>query len=135
MKRSCCCWLWQKHHQRHDGMLIFMRLLRIRGTRRSLKRLNMKGYSAKFAEVLYESTSHLKKALFCLCEDLQSLYYNRYEIRNLLILYNTNAIAWISVYSSYLPAPVKVAWVMLASYYRRAFVVDDAFRKNQAASL
>ncbi len=96
----------------------------------------MKGYSAKFAGILYESISHLKKALFCLCEDLQSLYYNRDEIRNLLILYNTNAIAWVSIYSSYLPAPVKVAWVMLASYYRRAFVVDDdASRKNQAASL
>jgi hypothetical protein len=29
-----------------------------------------------------------------------------------------------------------VVWVMLASYYRRAFVVDDdASRKSQAASL
>jgi hypothetical protein len=95
----------------------------------------MKGYSAKFADILYQSISHLKKALFCICEDLQSLYNNTDKIRNLLILYNTNAIAWVSVYSSYLPAPVKVAWVILSSYYRRAFVVDDAPHKNQAASL
>jgi hypothetical protein len=72
----------------------------------------MKGYSAKLASALSHSVSHLKKALSCLCQGLQSLYCN-----------------------SYLPAPVKVAWVMLASYYRRAFVVDDASRKNQAASL
>jgi hypothetical protein len=54
----------------------------------------------------------------------------------LIILYAANAVAWISVYSNYLPAPVKVAWVILSSYYRRAFVVDeDASRKNQPASL
>ena len=95
----------------------------------------MKGHSSKFAGTLTHSISHLKKALFCLCQGFQSFYYNREEICNLLILYNTNAIAWVSVYSSYLPAPVKVVWVMLASYYRRAFVVDDASRKNQTASL
>jgi hypothetical protein len=95
----------------------------------------MKGYSAKLANALFHPISHLKKALFCLCQGLQSPYCNRDEIRNLLILYNTNAIAWVSVYSSYLPAPVKVVWVMLASYYRRAFVVDDVSRKNQAVSL
>jgi hypothetical protein len=96
----------------------------------------MKGYSAKFVGVLSHSISQLKKALFRLFHGLESLFYcNRDEIRNLLILYNTNAIAWVSVYSTYLPAPVKVVWVMLASYYRRAFVVDDASRKSQAASL
>ena len=97
----------------------------------------MKGYSAKLAGALSHSISHLKKALFRLFHGLESLFYcNRDVIRNLLILYNTNAIAWVSVYSSYLPAPVKVVWVMLASYYRRAFVVDDdASRKSQAASL
>ena len=94
----------------------------------------MKGYSAKLAEVLYQSISHLKKALFCLCQGLQSLYCNRDEIRNLLILYITNAIAWVSVYNSYLPTPVKVAWVILSSYYRLAFV-DDASRKDESASL
>jgi hypothetical protein len=93
----------------------------------------MKGYSAKLAAVLYQSISHLKKALFCLCQGLQSLYCNRDEIRNLLILYITNAIAWVSVYSNYLPTPVKVVWVILSSYYRRVFV-DDASRKNQTAS-
>jgi len=95
----------------------------------------MKGYSARFSGLLYQSISHLKKALFCLCQGLQSfLCCNKDEIRNLLVLYITNAIAWLSVYSSYLPAPVKVVWVILSSYYR-AFVVDDASRENEAASL
>lgn len=112
-----------------------MRPLRGWGQGGLLKRLNVKGYSAKLADVLYQLISHLKKALFCLCQGLQSfLYCNRDEIRNLLILYITNAIAWVSVYSSYLPTPVKVAWVILSSYYRLAFV-NDASRKNQAASI
>jgi len=81
--------------------------------------------------MLYQSIIDLKKILLILCQSLQSLYYNRDEIRNLLILYIINAIAWVSVYSSYLPTPVKVVWVILASYYRRVF--DDASRKSQAA--
>ncbi len=96
----------------------------------------MKEHSAKLSAASCQSISHLKKALFCPCQGLQSLYCNRDEIRNLLILYITNAIAWVSVYSNYLPTPVKVVWVILSSYYRRAFVIDeDASRKNQAASL
>jgi hypothetical protein len=91
----------------------------------------MKGYSAEFVGVLYQSIIELKKGLLILCQGLQSLYYNRDKIRDLLILYIINAIAWVSVYSSYLPTPVKVVWVILASYYRRAF--DDASRKNQTA--
>jgi hypothetical protein len=84
----------------------------------------------------YHLMSHIKKALFYLCEGLQSLYCSKEDIRNLITLYTTNAVAWISVYSNYLPAPVKVAWVILSSYYRRAFVVaDDPSRKNQPASL
>ena len=95
----------------------------------------MKKYSAKLAAVTYQSISYIKEALFCLCQSLQSLLCcNKDEIRNLLILYTTNAVAWLSVYSSYLPAPVKVVWVILSSYYRRAFV-DDASHKNQAAPL
>jgi hypothetical protein len=135
MKRSCCWWLWQKHHQRHDGRLIFMRPLR-GWDKEVFKEIHMKKYSAKLAAASYPSISHLKKALFCLCQCLQSFFYcnNRDEIRNLLILYITNAIAWLSVYSSYLPMPVKVVWVILSSYYRRAFV-DDASRKNQTVSL
>ncbi|MDQ3851963.1 MAG: hypothetical protein M3299_03925 [Thermoproteota archaeon] len=83
----------------------------------------------------HQSISYIKEALFCLFQGLQSfLYYDRDEIRNLLILYMTNAIAWLSIYSSYLPTPVKVVWVILSSYYRRAFV-DDASHKNQAAPL
>src|SRR5215210_232333 len=104
-----------------------------KGTRRSLKRFTMNRYSSKFARVPYQSINHLKKSLFCLPHGLQSLYCNRDEIRNLLILYIANAIAWVSIYSSYLPTPVKVAWVILSSYYRRSF--ENASRKNQAASL
>jgi hypothetical protein len=96
----------------------------------------MMGYSAKLAAEFYQLISHLKKALFCLCQGLESFFYcNRDEIRNLLILYITNAIALVSVYSNYLPTPVKVAWVILSSYYRRAFVDDDASHKSQATSL
>jgi hypothetical protein len=91
----------------------------------------MKGHSARFVGILYQSVIDLKEALLILCQGLQSLYYNRDEIRNLLILYIINAIAWVSVYSSYLPTPVKVVWVILASYYHRAF--DDASRKSQTA--
>jgi hypothetical protein len=117
-------------------MQIFEHHLRQREPGGLLKRLNMKGYSAKLADVYYQSISHLKKALFCLCQGLQSfLYCNRDEIRNLLILYITNAIAWVSVYSSYPPTPVKVAWVILSSYYRLAFVDDDTPHKNQEAPL
>ena len=90
----------------------------------------MKGYSAKVVGMLYPSINLLKKALFCICQALKFFSYcNRDEIRNLLILYITNAIALVSFYSSYLPAPVKVAWVILSSYYRRAFV-DDVSHKN-----
>ena len=134
MKRSCCG-LSQQHHYYYDGMQIFEHHLRQREPGGLLKRFNMKGYSAKLADVLYQLISQLKKALFCLCQGLQSLYCNRDEIRNLLILYITNAIAWVSVYSSYLPTPVKVAWVILSSYYRLAFVVDDTPHKNQEAPL
>lgn len=95
----------------------------------------MKRYSVKLAAELYQLTRHVSKALFCLCQGLeQFFYFNRDVIRNLLILYNTNAIAWVSVYSSYLPTPVKMAWLVLFSYYRCTFV-DDVSRKNRATSL
>ena len=95
----------------------------------------MKKYNSKLAAAPYQLLSCTKEALFCLFEGLQSfLYCDRDEIRNLLILYITNAIAWLSIYSSYLPTPVKVVWVILSSYYRRAFV-DDASHKNQAAPI
>ena len=95
----------------------------------------MKKYSAKLVAATYQSISYVKEAPFCLCHGLQSLLRcNKDEIRSLLILYITNAIAWLSVYSSYLPTPVKVVCVILSSYYRRAFV-DDASHKNQAAPL
>jgi hypothetical protein len=93
----------------------------------------MNRYSAKLAAELYWSTSHLRKTLFCLCQGLESFFYfNRDVIWNLLTLYNTNAIAWVSIYSNYLPTPVKMAWIILSSYYRRTFV-DDVSHKNQAS--
>ncbi len=97
----------------------------------------MKRYSVKLAAQLCKLTRRVRKALFCVCQGLeQFFYFNRDVIRNLLILYNTNAIAWVSVYSSYLPTPVKMAWVVLFSYYRRAFVDDDvSSRKNRPTSL
>jgi hypothetical protein len=85
--------------------------------------------------VPYHSVSQIKKALFCLCDWLQPLYCSKEEIHNLINLYITSAVAWVSVYSNYLPTPVKVAWVILSSYYRRAFDVENPSRKNQAASL
>jgi hypothetical protein len=102
---------------------------------RSLKRFNMKRCISKFVGIFYQSISSTKKALFCICRGLQLFSYcNRDEIRNLLIFYITNANAWLSVYSSYLPTPVKMVWVILSSYYRRAFV-DDASHKSQETSL
>jgi len=91
----------------------------------------MKAYSTRFVGTLYQLIIDLKKDLLILCQSLQSLYYNKDEIRDLLILYIINTIAWVSLYSSYLPTPVKMVWVILASYYRRVF--DDASRKSQAA--
>jgi hypothetical protein len=139
MKRSCCWWLWLQQldllHPNGSGCSCV--ILRI-GTTMSFKRSNMIVYSEKksIRVLLHHSMSHIKKALFCLCGGLQSLYYSKEDISNLIILYTTNAVAWISVYSNYLPAPVKVAWVILSSYYRRAFVVaDNPSRKNQAASI
>ena len=106
------------------------------GERRSLKTFNMKGYSAKFVGVFHPSISHVKKALSCICQTLESFSYcNREWIRNLLTLYITNAIALVSVYSSYLPAPVKMAWVILSSYYRSAFFDDVSHKNHQATSL
>ena len=85
--------------------------------------------------VPYRSVGQIKKALFYLCEWLQSLCCSKEEVHNLVNIYITNAVAWVSVYSNYLPTPVKMAWVILSSYYRRAFDVDNPSRKNQAVSL
>ena len=97
----------------------------------------MIGYNEKklVRVVPYHSVSQIKKVLFCLYDWLQSLCCSKEQIRNLIILYIANAVAWVSVYSNYLPTPVKVAWVILSSYYRRAFDVDNPSRKNQAVSL
>jgi hypothetical protein len=125
MKMSCC-WL-REQHQPHDSMLkIFLCPLREGDVLKIIQ-----GYSAKFVyALLCPSISHLK-ALFCLCQQLlQSFYYNRDKVGSVLI---TDTTAWLSVYSSYLPLPLNVVWVMLSSYYHRAF--GDASRKSQAASL
>jgi hypothetical protein len=86
-------------------------------------------YRAKFVGVLYQSISHLQ-AIFFLCQRLQSFFHsNEDKIINLLI---TDTIAWLSVYSSYLPMPLKVIWVVFSSYY---CPFDDASRKENAAFL
>jgi hypothetical protein len=102
--------------------------------RKYLKRFKMQYHKLKFIGVFHESISHIKKALFYLSQQLQSFFrWNRDDIRGLLITYTANVIAWVSVYSNYLPAPVKVVWVIFTSYYRRSFVDDDdASRKSEA---
>jgi hypothetical protein len=95
----------------------------------------MKIYSPKFSGAFFKSINSAKKAFFCIHQGLQSFYCNGDDIHDLLSLCITNTIAWLSLYSSYLPRPVKVVWVILASYYRRAFADHGASRKSQAASL
>lgn len=96
----------------------------------------MQHHKLKFIGVFHESISHIKKALFYLSQWLQSFFrWNRDDLRGLLITYTANVIAWVSVYSNYLPAPVKVVCVIFTSYYRRSFVDDeDASRKSEATS-
>jgi uncharacterized protein involved in cysteine biosynthesis len=89
----------------------------------------MKKYRAKFVGVLHHSISPLQ-AIICLCQGLQSFFHgNGDKAINLLI---TDTIAWLSVYSSYLPMPLKVIWIMFSSYYRP---FNDASRKEKAAFL
>jgi hypothetical protein len=88
---------------------------------RSLKRFTMKRYRPKFVGVLFKSINSAKKALFCIRQGLLSFYCNGDDIHDLLILCITNTIAWLSLHSNYLPAPVKVVWVILAPHYRRVF--------------
>lgn len=105
-------------------------------TRNCLKRFKMQRHKLKFIGVFHESISHIKKALFSLSQRLQLFFRcNRDDLRGLLITYSANVIAWVSVYSNYLPAPVKVVCVIFTSYYRRSFVDDDdASRKSEATS-
>jgi hypothetical protein len=95
----------------------------------------MKIYIPKFIRVLFKSINSAKKALFCIRQGLQSFYCNGDDIHELLILCITNTIAWLSLYSNYLPTPAKVVWVILASYYRSAFADHDTSRKSEATSL
>ena len=98
----------------------------------------MQHHKLKFIEEFHESITHLKKALFYLSQRLYPFFrWNTDDIRGLLITYTANVIAWVSVYSNYLPTPVKVFCVIFTSYYRRSFVVDDddgASRKSEATS-
>jgi hypothetical protein len=96
----------------------------------------MQRYDLKFTGLFYDSIDRLRKAIFHFCQWLKSFFcWNREEIHNLLITYIANAVAWVSIYSNYLPAPVRVVCVILTSYYRRRSFVDDAgSRKNEAAS-
>ena len=90
-------------------------------------------YCRRLTILLNQLVIYIKKALFCLLQGLQLLYGSKDELRNLLSLYITNAIALLSIYSSYLPTPLKVAWVILSCYYRRAFEYDSSREKNQAS--
>ncbi len=91
-------------------------------------------YIRRLTIMLDQSVSHTKNDLFCLRQGLQLLYYYRKdELGNLLNLYVTNAIALFSVYASYLPTPLKVAWVILSCYYRRAFMDKDTSLKSHGA--
>jgi hypothetical protein len=98
----------------------------------------MQHHKLKLIGVFHESISHIKKALFYLSQRLYPFFrWNTDDIRGLLITYTANVIAWVSVYSNYLPTPVKVFCVIFTSYYRRSFVVDDdddASRKSEATS-
>jgi hypothetical protein len=71
----------------------------------------------------------MKKAPFCLLQCSQLIYGSKNERRNLLNLYIANAIALLSIYSSYLPTPLKVAWVILSCYYRRVFEYESSCEK------
>ncbi len=98
------------------------------------KTLDMIGYCRRLTIMLNQSVRYTKKDLFCLRQGLQFLYYRKDDLGNLLNLYVTNAIALFSIYASYLPTPLKVAWVILSCYYRRAFMdEEDTSRKNHAA--
>jgi hypothetical protein len=98
----------------------------------------MQHHKLKFIGVFHESITHIKKALFYLSQWLYPLFrWNTEDIRGLLITYTANVIAWVSVYSNYLPTPLKLVCVIFTSYYRRSFVVDaddGASRKSEARS-
>ena len=97
----------------------------------------MQRYDLKFIDLFYDSIDHLRKGIFHFCQWLESFFgWNREDIHSLLITYIANAVAWVSIYSNYLPAPIRVVCVIFTSYYRRRFFVvdDDGSRKNEAAS-
>ncbi len=90
-------------------------------------------YPARLVTILCQLINYIKGAISCLCQGFQFLPSSKKEICDLLILYTANSIALAYIYSSYLPAPVKVAWLVFCSYYRRAFMDEDASRKSHAA--
>jgi hypothetical protein len=91
----------------------------------------MQRYSEKFSDVLLHPPIGRLKALFCLCQQtLQSFYYGTDKIGSVLL---TDTIAWLSVYRSDLPLPIKLVWLILSCYYHRPFHI--ASPKSQATSL
>ncbi len=100
------------------------------------KRSNMVEYPARLVTILCQLINYIKGDISYLCQGFQFLPSSKKEICDLLILYTANSIALEYIYSSYLPAPVKVAWLIVSSYYRHAFNDDDdSSRKNQASFL
>ena len=96
----------------------------------------MQRYDLKFIGLFYDSIDHLRRDIFHFCQWLKSFFgLNREDIHNLLITYIASSVAWVSIYSNFLPAPIRVVCVIFTSYYRRrSSVVDDGSRKNEAAS-
>jgi hypothetical protein len=126
MKKGCC-WLWQQHQHHYDVLIVILRSFRGRG--RIVKCVQR--YSEKFSDLLSYHLIRRLQALFCLCrQGLQSFYYDTNKIGSVLI---TDTIAWLSVYSSDLPLPIKLVWFILSYYYHHPF--HNRPPRSQATSL
>ena len=126
MKKGCC-WLWQQHQHHYDVLIVI--LPSFRGGGRIVKCVQR--YSEKFSDLLSYPLIRRLQALFCLCrQGLQSFHYDTNKIGRVLI---TDTIAWLSVYSSDLPLPIKLVWFILSCYYHHSF--HNRPPRGQATSL
>src|SRR5919199_5953671 len=115
MKKGCC-WLWQQHQHDYDVLIVI--LPSFRGRRRIVKCVQR--YSEKFSDLLSYPLIRRLQALFGLWrQSLQSFYYDTNKIGSVLI---TETIAWLSIYSSDLPLPIKLVWFILSFYYHQLFI-------------
>jgi hypothetical protein len=112
MKKGCC-WLWQQHQHHYDVLIVILRSVRGGGGGRIVKYVQR--YSEKFSDLLSYPLIMRLRAFFCLWrQSLQSFYYDTNKIGSVII---TDTIAWLSVYSSDLPLPIKLVWFILSCYY------------------